>query len=264
MEERLFQHLFLTTSLWMSPISAILRNSVQIWISLTRQATTMPEEKKSKSKDDFSYKSRQRSTEVKEYKSQHRNNKMLFNKCNPTIPSVVLPRPAWQEKAHCVAAGSFFIFIIYELVYFLSLGSWSRYGVSKIMASFPSVDHFRFAKFRLILFFVTHFPPCPRNWPVSKSRQECQSRLRLDKSPPLLELSHTEVGQYHRMQTLEIYRLKRTDIGYIAYIIGPSLLNSGVMFSILVTFKSRAAVNSDKLFTLPAGTCRVELSSLST
>ena len=102
----------------MSPISAILRNSVQIWISLTRQATTMPEEKKSKSKDDFSYKSRQRSKEVKEYKSQHRNNKMLFNKCNPTIPSVVLPRPAWQEKAHCVAAGSFFIFIIYELFYF--------------------------------------------------------------------------------------------------------------------------------------------------
>ena len=127
MEERLFQHLFLTTSLWISPISAILRNSVQIWISLTRQATTMPgEEKKSKSKDEFFFTKADKEVKLKEYKSQ-RNQKMLFYKCNPTIPSVVLPRPAWQEKAHCVAAGSFFIFIIYELVYFLSLGSWSRY-----------------------------------------------------------------------------------------------------------------------------------------
>ena len=34
---------FPTTSVWISPISAIFRNSVQICISLTRQATTIPD-----------------------------------------------------------------------------------------------------------------------------------------------------------------------------------------------------------------------------
>ena len=36
---------FPTTSVWISPISAIFRNSVQICISLTRQATTIPDVK---------------------------------------------------------------------------------------------------------------------------------------------------------------------------------------------------------------------------
>ena len=35
------------------------------------------------------------------------------------VPSVVLPRPAWQEKAHCVAAGSFFLFSYLSFLMFI-------------------------------------------------------------------------------------------------------------------------------------------------
>ena len=46
------------------------------------------------------------------------NNVFILQKAISFVPSVVLPRPAWQEKAHCVAAGSFFFIIfIFIIVY---------------------------------------------------------------------------------------------------------------------------------------------------
>ena len=43
----------------------------------------------------------------------------LFCKRQSYLPSVVLPRPAWQEKAHCVAAGSFFLFSYLSFLMFI-------------------------------------------------------------------------------------------------------------------------------------------------
>ena len=99
----------------------------------------------------------------------------LFCKRQSYLPSVVLPRPAWQEKAHCVAAGSFFYFHTYHflcllficrfllsyLLHFISIILMQApsidISVLTSMASFPSVDHFMFPKFHLFLFFVTIF-----------------------------------------------------------------------------------------------------------
>ena len=99
----------------------------------------------------------------------------LFCKRQSYLPSVVLPRPAWQEKAHCVAAGSFFYFHIYHflcllficrfllsyLLHFISIILMQApsidISVLTSMASFPSVDHFMFVKFRSILFFRDTF-----------------------------------------------------------------------------------------------------------
>ena len=47
------------------------------------------------------------------------HNKSLFCKRQSYLPSVVLPRPAWQEKAHCVAAGSFFLFSYLSFLMFI-------------------------------------------------------------------------------------------------------------------------------------------------
>ena len=146
------------------------------------------------------------------YKSrQLRNQKMLFNKCNPTIPSVVLPRPAWQEKAHCVAAGSFCIFIICDLFYFLSVRFWSRYYLFENHGFLSICWSFQVCQ---VLFNFVFRDTCflQRSRPVSKSRQECRSRLRLDKSPPQLGLSHTEVGQSYRMKTFFKSMLKQADL----------------------------------------------------
>ena len=154
----------------------------------------------------------------------------LFCKRQSYLPNVVLPRPAWQEKAHCVAAGSFFYFHIYHflcllficrfllsyLLHFISIILMQApsidISVLTSMASFPSVDHFMFPKFHLFLFFRDTFSSFPRSWPVSKSRQECRSRLRLDKSPPQLGLSHTEVGQSYRMKTFFKSMFKQADL----------------------------------------------------